>query len=64
MAPGIEVNPPSMRTGSAFNAMSESENCTPILVPHMMPATSATKPASDHTMTQMKLSEIPTESAA
>ena len=64
MAPGIEVKPPSIRTGSALSAISDSENCTPDLAPHMMPATRATKPATDHTRTQMKFSEIPTDRAA
>ena len=44
---------PSIRTGKAFRAMSDSENCTPDLVPHMIPATRATKPAIDQTSTQM-----------
>ena len=64
MAPGTEVKPPRINTGNAFNAISDSENCTPDLLPHMMPATSATMPATDHTMTQMVRSEIPTLRAA
>ena len=64
IAPGIEVKPPSISTGSALSAISDSENCTPDLAPHMMPATSATKPASDQTKIQMKLSETPTDNAA
>ena len=64
MAPGMEVKPPRMRTGSAFRAMIWSENDTPERAPHMMPATSATMPAANHTMTQIWLSEMPTESAA
>ena len=44
IAPGIEVKPPRMSTGSALSATSESENCTPSLVPHIIPATSATMP--------------------
>ena len=44
MAPGTEVRPPRITTGSAFSATVVSENCTPSLEPQMMPATSATKP--------------------
>ena len=64
MAPGIEVKPPRISTGSAFKAISARENCTPALPPHMMPATSATMPATDQTMAQMVLSGMPTDSAA
>ena len=46
IAPGTEVRPPRITTGSAFSATSDSENCTPSLLPQMMPATSATKPAT------------------
>ena len=53
MAPGMDVNPPRINTGRAFRAIRESENWTPDLDPHMMPATSATTPAMDHTMTHM-----------
>ena len=59
MAPGTEVRPPRITTGSALSATSDSENCTPSLLPQMMPATSATKPATDHTMTQMRFSGMP-----
>ena len=64
MAPGTEVSPPRMSTGSAFSAMSDRLNCTPLFAPHMMPATMPTIPATDQTMIQMVLSEIPRESAA
>ena len=49
MAPGIEENPPMIRTGRAFNARSTNANCTPALAPHIIPATKATTPAADHT---------------
>ena len=29
IAPGIDVKPPNINTGSAFKAIKESENCTP-----------------------------------
>ncbi len=64
MAPGTEVKPPRMSTGSALSAMSERLNCTPLLAPHMMPAAMATRPATDHTTTQMVLSGMPMLSAA
>ena len=64
MAPGTDVKPPRMRTGSALRAMSERLNCTPLLAPHMIPATMATSPATDHTTVQMVLSGMPIESAA
>ena len=64
IAPGIDVRPPRITTGSAFSATSDSENCTPSLLPQMMPATSATKPATDQTMTQMRLSGMPIDCAA
>ena len=50
IAPGMDVKPPRISTGSALSAISESENCTPSLAPHIMPATSATRPATAHTM--------------
>ena len=59
MAPGTEVKPPRMRTGSALSAISERLNCTPLLAPHMTPATMATRPATDHTTTQIVLSGMP-----
>ena len=37
MAPGTEVKPPRMTTGSALSATSCSENCTPSFEPQMMP---------------------------
>ena len=64
MAPGTEVNPPRISTGSAFSAMSAIENCTPRLLPHNIPATSPTMPATDQTMTQMVFNGMPTDSAA
>ena len=64
IAPGIDVKPPRITTGSAFSATSESENCTPSFEPQMMPATSATSPATLQTMTQMRFSGMPTDCAA
>ena len=32
IAPGIEVKPPNIRTGSAFSAISDRLNCTPDFV--------------------------------
>src|SRR3990172_6003148 len=64
IAPGTEAKPPRISTGSAFSAMSERLNCTPLFAPHMMPATIATSPATDHTTTQIVVSEMPTERAA
>ena len=64
IAPGIDVNPPRMTTGSAFSATSESENWTPSLEPQMTPATSATIPATDQTMTQIRSSGMPIDCAA
>ncbi|MDT4855798.1 hypothetical protein FQZ97_901670 [compost metagenome] len=64
MAPGIEVSPPRITTGRALSATSESENCTPSLEPQMIPATSAEKPATDHTITQMRDSGMPMDCAA
>ena len=64
IAPGTEVNPPRIRTGSAFRAMSDSENCTPALAPHMTPAASATRPETDQTTTQIVFSGMPIDSAA
>lgn len=64
MAPGTEVKPPIIRTGRAFKAISESENWTPSLPPHMIPATRPTIPATDQTMVQIVVSGIPTDRAA
>src|SRR5919108_1790673 len=64
MAPGTEVKPPRIRTGNAFSAISERLNCTPLLAPHMMPATMATRPATDHTTVQIVRSGMPSDSAA
>src|SRR5206468_3032853 len=57
MAPGMEVNPPMMRTGKAFSARKVMENCTPSLVPHTVAATSATRPAASQTTNQSKPGE-------
>ena len=64
MAPGIEVKPPRISTGSAFSAMICSAKDTSERAPHMMPVASATMPAANQTMTQICSSEMPTESAA
>ena len=53
MAPGIEVKPPRISTGSALSAIRLSENCTPDFAPHITPATSATSPAIDQVITQI-----------
>ncbi len=47
-----------------MSATSEMENCTPSLLPQMMPATSATMPPTDHTITQMRESGRPMDCAA
>ncbi len=64
IAPGIEVKPPRISTGSAFSAMICREKETSERAPHMMPVVSATTPAANHTITQICSSEMPTESAA
>src|SRR5438094_715998 len=64
MAPGTDSRPPRMSTGSALSAISERLNCTPLLAPHMSPATIATTPATDQTTIQIVLSGTPIESAA
>ena len=64
MAPGIDVSPPRISTGSAFSAMICSENDTSERAPHMMPVASATMPAANQTITQICSSEMPTDSAA
>ena len=64
IAPGTEVKPPRITTGSAFNATWDSENCTPSLRTPDQPATSATKPATAQTMTQMRFSGMPIDCAA
>ncbi|MNR42650.1 hypothetical protein D3C85_1611890 [compost metagenome] len=64
MAPGTEVKPPRISTGSALSAVSVSANCTPLREPQSMPATSATKPATPQTIAQMCWSGMPSESAA
>ena len=55
MAPGTEVKPPMISTGSAFSATHVSANCTPLRAPHSMPATSATTPAVAQTSIQICL---------
>ena len=64
IAPGTDVNPPRMTTGSALSAIRASENCTPSLEPQIMPATSATTPATVQTMTQIRLNGMPIDWAA
>ena len=64
IAPGTEVRPPRMTTGRARSATVASENWTPSYEPQMMPATSATTPATHQTMTQMRLSGMPIDNAA
>ena len=64
IAPGMDVSPPSMSTGSAFSAMICSEKDTSERAPHMMPVASATTPAANQTITHICSSEMPTESAA
>jgi hypothetical protein len=64
MAPGTLVRPPRMTTGSAFSATGGQRELHPSLLPQMMPATSATKPATLQTMTQMRLSGMPIDCAA
>ena len=44
--------------------MTSSAKETSERAPHMMPVTSATSPAANHTITQIWSSEMPTESAA
>ena len=51
-------------TGSALNASSEIENCTPSFDPHISPANSATMAEAAQTTAQMFFNGIPTESAA
>jgi hypothetical protein len=63
-APGIDVNPPRITTGSAFRAICESENCTPSFEPQITPATRATSPATLHTITQMRFNGMPIDCAA
>ena len=64
IAPGIESKPPRISTGSAFSATNVSANCTPLRAPHSRPATSATTPATPHTIAQICCSGMPTASAA
>ena len=64
MAPGMEVRPPRISTGSAFSAITSSAKDTSERAPHMMPVTSATMPAANQTITQIWFREMPTESAA
>ena len=64
IAPGTDVKPPKITTGSALSATVASENCTPSLLPQIIPATSATTPATHQTITQMRLSGMPMDCAA
>jgi hypothetical protein len=64
IAPGIEVNPPNIKTGKALRAISDRENCTPDSVPHIIPATIAIKPEIAQTSIQIVLKEMPTDRAA
>ena len=64
MAPGTEVRPPKITTGKARKATVANENCTPSLLPQIMPATKATTPATHHTITQIRLSGMPIDCAA
>ena len=63
MAPGTDVKPPRISTGSAFSATSDRLNWTPSFDPQISPATRATSPATPQTMPQICRSEMPTESA-
>ena len=64
MAPGTEVRPPRITTGSARSATVVSENWTPSLLPQIMPATRATTPATHQTMTQIRFNGMPMLCAA
>ena len=64
IAPGTEVKPPMISTGSALSARNVIENCTPSLVPHTVAATSATSPATSHTTNQIHEIGMPTDCAA
>ncbi len=64
IAPGMLSNPPRIRTGRALSTISERLYWTPRLVPHMIPATSATNPAMAHVTPQIHLKGIPTDRAA
>src|SRR5712671_5484861 len=64
IAPGIEVKPPRISTGSALRARVCNAKETSERAPHMMPVASATIPAANHTVTQICSSEMPTDSAA
>src|SRR5262245_43971312 len=64
IAPGIEVRPPRMRTGSALSAITSRAKETSERAPHMMPVTNRPRPAANHTTTHSRSSEIPTDSAA
>eukprot|EP00952_Eustigmatos_sp_NYUAD-ZCMA_P004135 18178-Eustigmatos_ZCMA.PRE.1 len=64
IAPGTEVSPPRITTGRALSASVVNENCTPSFDPQITPATSAVTPATNHTITQMRLSGMPIDCAA
>ena len=60
-APGIEVSPPRISTGSALSASPIMVGSIWILVPQTVAATNAVSPESDHTITHMRLSGMPTD---
>jgi len=64
IAPGMESKPPRISTGSAFSATNVSANWTPLRAPQSSPATSATAPATAHTIAQICCNGMPTASAA
>ena len=64
IAPAIDSKPPRINTGSAFSATKVRAYWTPFLTPQMIPAISATNPATAQTMAQMCWSGMPTASAA
>ena len=61
IAPGTEVSPPRITTSSAFSATSEARLHAKLL-PQITPAPAW--PATLQTMTQMRLSGMPTDCAA
>ena len=64
IAPGTEVSPPRISTGSAFSDTTCSANDTSERAPQKIPVASATTPAVNQTMTQIWFSEMPTDNAA
>ena len=63
MAPGMDVKPPRITTAGLQRQLGQRELHAEFAA-HTMPATSATNPATDQTMTQMRLSGMPTDCAA